>query len=339
VKVLARKRSKFSLDVFHNRTGPKVAFVGCGHFAYSTLAHFLHRHAQLVSCYDKDLANAEIFSARYGIKNIADNINSLLSDPEIELVYVASNHASHAFYGCAALKAGKDVYIEKPVAVSIEQLNLLKSSVISSNQAVYSGYNRPFAKAIKDLRHYLPSPTGPLTLSCFISGHQISPHHWYRDAEEGTRICGNVGHWIDLAIHLLHWREAPSSWKISLIWSNEDSRDDDLSINLVSNFGDLITIVLTSRCEPFEGINETLNLQWNDLIAKIDDFRRMDIWAGERHIRRRYWPKDAGHKKAALQPFRENKRNWQEIEMSSLITIFIAEMVVANRSESEISIS
>src|SRR5690606_9407517 len=132
-----------------------------------------------------------------------------------------------------------------------------------------------------------------------------------------------------------HWRELPDGWRISLTWSDAAARDDDMTISLASENGDLVNILLTARNEPFEGINETINLQWDDVIAKIDDFRAMTVWKGEIIKKSRYWPKDVGHKRAVLQPFAQEKRPWAEVELSSLLMLRIAEMVRSAQTESD----
>lgn len=179
-----------------------------------------------------------------------------------------------------------------------------------------------------------------MTLNCFISGHKISPNHWYRAPEEGTRVCGNIGHWIDLAIHMLYWGDIPDKWRITLAFSDEKNRDDDLSISMTSEEGDLIVITMTSRCEPFEGINETINFQCGQTICKIDDFRRMVVWQGEDLVMKKYWPKDVGHNLALLQPFvSTNRRDWNEVVSSTLMMLHITDMVRAGECYSEFSFS
>ena len=102
---------------------------------------------------------------------------------------------------------------------------------------------------------------------------------------------------------------------------------------------DLINIVLTARTQPFEGINETINLQWGDTIAKLDDFRRLAIWRRKKHVKKTYWPKDVGHGRAILQPFSDAQRDWQEIEHSTLLMLKIAQMVVGGVKNEEFSFS
>jgi hypothetical protein len=78
-------------------------------------------------------------------------------------------------------------------------------------------------------------------------------------------------------------------------------------------------------------------LQWGNVIVKIDDFRFMTVWESERRYRYRYWPKDVGHRRAVLQPFGDNCRNWREVELSSLLMLRIADMVVNAQQQADFS--
>lgn len=333
VKALARTRLPVPAIWMWRRTGPGVGVIGCGQFAFSTVAFFLRGCCRIEVCYDVDHGAADSFARFWRVPLVSCTAAAVVNNPKVSCVFITSNHASHAAYAGAALAAGKDVYVEKPVAVEREQLRRLSRQREEGAGRLFAGYNRPFSAAIHDLRAEIGDVNGPLTLACFISGHVLAPDHWYRHPSEGTRVCGNVGHWLDLAIHILGWRSVPDRWRISLQWANESVRDDDLAISLSSKTGDLINIVLTARTEPFEGIREAIHLQWQDVICNIDDFRSMTIWNNQRRRTWRYWPKDVGHRNAIRQPFREQIRPWSEVEDSSLLMLRIAEMVKCGTNE------
>lgn len=320
---------------------PDIGIIGCGQFAFATIGYVLltRRGRCIRQCFDIDSGAAHSFASGLAVKRVALDATSLITDPDLRVVYVASNHSSHADYALAALAAGKIVYIEKPIAVSREQLARLMAVTMDDQSSIFAGYNRPFSQAILRLRRECNECHGPITLNCFVTGHRIPADHWYRDVGEGTRICGNVGHWLDLAVHLLCWGQLPDRWHISVTWSDPDARDDDLAIALTSDRGDLVNIVLASRSEPFEGINETINLQWGDVIAKIDDFRAMAVWKGSGLKRYRFWPKDVGHVVSVMQPFGEHRRAWCEVELSTMLMLRIADMVSGNQRQADISFS
>lgn len=305
-----------------------IGVIGCGQFAFATIGYVIATRFGLRfrAVYDPDLRALSTFASFYGAEALESGAG-VISAPGTRVVYVASNHASHAEYAIQALAAGHDVYCEKPLAVEEQSFDRLLAARAIARGRLFAGYNRPFSAAIRDLRERCCKIKGPLTLSCVIQGHVLGPDHWYRRPDEGTRICGNVGHWLDLMVHIRSWNGLPRQWRIDCAWSNDDFRDDDLTIVLTNTAGDLVTITLTARSEPFEGIAEMIVLQWGDVAATIDDFRAMTLQIGPRRIRRRYWPKDVGHVAAILQPFASSARDFKEVERSTRLILAIADMV------------
>jgi predicted dehydrogenase len=329
----AAARSRRDFGVLRPWHGPRrdVAVVGCGQFSFATIGAVLcaHRGNCFVDCFDTDVRAQETFARFYRIQAPSRSAGDAMGNPGADVVYIASNHASHTDYAIQALDLGKRVYVEKPVAVTWEQAGRLFGATKRHASRIFSGYNRPFSGAVRDLRRMGAGSAGPISMTCTVLGHALPPEHWYRRPEEGTRICGNVGHWLDLAMHVLRWSGAPMDFDVALGCSSGRARDDDLSITLSTARGDLVCIVLTARSEPFEGINETIVYQEPGLIAKIDDFRSMALWREHEAFKFRYWPKDVGHESAILQPFAEARRPWSEVEDSTMLMLFITDMVRA----------
>jgi predicted dehydrogenase len=342
VKVAGRLRISITLPTL-KRPQPDIGVIGCGQFAFATIGYYLVRAfgRRIATCFDIDKAAQHSFQQAFAVANSAQDINELLGREGLKTVYIASNHASHSRYAVEAIRRGFDVYIEKPISVTVEGLVDLLRALNNSESRVFAGYNRPFSPAIRLLRQKITiDPVGGFSIQCFVSGHKIHADHWYRKPEEGTRVCGNMGHWLDLAVHLLSWRSIPDSLNISLTVSNDREQDDNLIVAFRSDRGDIFSLMLTSRCEPFEGINETINIQHANTICKIDDFRKITIWQDERVVTKRFWPKNVGHGSAILQPFKsEMKRDWQEVVMSTLLMLHITDMVRSNRRSSTFSFS
>ena len=327
IKVASRSRIRFSLPNFKKKRF--ISLIGCGQFGFSTISYFLYfnNKSNFLECYDTNSDNSKSLGNFFGYKKIIKNIDDLFLNKKCKLIYIASNHHSHTDYAVKALKNNIDVYIEKPISVSNIQLNLLLNAYKSSSSNIYVGYNRPFSGAIKELLPYFSD--SPFSINCFISGHLIEKDHWYRDPKEGTRICGNMGHWIDLSIHLFNTRGyIPSQYTISILQANISEPDDNLVVSITTEKNDILSIMLTARCEPFEGINETINILNGDLIAKIDDFRTLSIWNNEKVKKIRFSPKDVGHKSAILQPFKKTKRNFEEVLVSTRLMLEIKNMII-----------
>lgn len=318
-----------------------IGLIGCGQFAFATIGYFLQRSfgPRVAVCFDIDDQVARSLADALRVPRVACGAGELLATPGLRTVYIASNHASHADYAVRALGQGLDVYAEKPVAVSHAQLVDLLRAKRSARGRLFAGYNRPFSEAVRRLRVLTPiDPAGGITLQCFVVGHVLGLDHWYRRPDEGTRVCGNVGHWLDLLVHILAWRGLPDRLQISITAAADSEPDDNVCIAIRSDRADLFSVMLTSRSEPFEGINETINFQHGETICKIDDFRRMTVWQGARVSTHRFWPKDVGHRRAILQPFASNEdRDWHEVELSTLLMLHITEMVRGGEAQSTFS--
>lgn len=322
---------KFPLS-FNFSTQKNIAIIGAGQFSFATIGYFIkkNRGKSFVGVYDINDYSSNSFVKYYGGKAY-DNVDELINNDKVKYVYIASNHASHTDYAIKALNADKVVYVEKPISVNPEQFErLLKAA---QGKKMYVGYNRPLSPGIFEITKYfdLGIKRKPLTLSCFITGHKLAVDHWYRNSEEGTRVCGNIGHWLDLSINLLFKIGLPNEIEISIISSNQNEKDDNVSIVMKTDKEDLISIVLSSREEPFEGINETINIQHSSMIAKIDDFRRLTIWNGDVLKKKRYFRKNVGHENAILQPFTNKyERNFKEVEISTRLMLSITNAVKEN---------
>jgi predicted dehydrogenase len=333
-KVIGRTRYKISL--IKRSRDPDIAIIGCGQFGFATIGYFISKSygSRFLRCYDIDRSNADSFSHFYRVQNCDSLADDIFLDNRVKVVYVSSNHNSHTDYAINALHHGKTVYIEKPVSTDTDQFIRLNNVLKNGKVKVYVGYNRPFSGAVRKIRDIANSYiTGPISLSCTVIGHKIASDHWYRRPEEGTRVCGNAGHWIDLFVHMLSWRgdvlSTPSFFRVTLNSGSQEERDDNFSLTMSTDKGDIFSLMLSSRSEPYEGINEQIVYQQGDVTARIFDFRAMETWVGNKRKTYKYFPKDVGHENAILQPFTESgkMRNWEEIKISTLIMLFVTQMV------------
>lgn len=310
-----------------------IGLIGAGQFQFSTIAFYLSRSwtNRFLFSHDVNRNNAQSLADYYSIPVVSDNMEDLFSETKVQLVYIASNHASHSDYAIHYLNLGVNVYCEKPISVTFQQFDALLESIKLSSGQFFGGYNRPYSKAIQLIGTMVKKKevyNGKFSMNCFVSAHDIPGDHWYRNEEEGTRICGNVGHWIDLMIHIFHWRGyIPKKFTVQIVYSNDQEPDDNITISMTTQEGDLCSVMISARSEPFEGINETINLQYASLIAKIDDFRKVTIWDNENLYKKRFIPKDVGHRRSVMQPFSKDNRDLNEVIASTELMLHITDMV------------
>lgn len=339
----AAARSRRSLGFLRPRAMRQrdIAVIGCGQFAFATIGCIICQKIgnRFVDCFDTDPESRDSFADFFRVVRPSVDAQALINRSDVDLIFVVSNHESHAGYAVASLNSGKRVYIEKPLAVTKDQAQRLFAAIRRSPGRAFAGYNRPHSAAVRTIRILARGTSGPWSMTFTVLGHVLTSDHWYRRPAEGTRICGNVGHWLDLAIHVLCWDASPTVLDVTVIYSDPCNPDDDISIALTTPRGDLVSITLTSRGEPFEGINETIVMQRGDLIAKIDDFRTMQWWKGSKRGRDVYSPKDVGHVRAIMQPFALERRDWFEVEVSTLLMLTITDMVRAGETRKSFVVS
>lgn len=335
-KVLSNGRFKFIKSFYLIRKSRSVGLIGCGNFAFSSTCFFLKKNLGLVfgKCFDINNDRAEYLAKFYGFDTVS-NFDELFSDEEITHIYIASNHSTHAKYAINTLRHNKIPYIEKPIVVNYDQLIDLAVAKKQYNLPIYCGFNRPFSKAIQKIKNlYSQDKIGAITASFIIVGHKIDDDHWYRKPEEGSRVLANLSHWLDLAVYILSWKvNFPNELNISISYSCYETPSDNVNITITSDFNDIFVFTFTTRMEPINGVDETILFQSKNFTAKIDDFRSMKVFTEKERFSFSYFPKDVGHEKAILQPFRTDyQRIWKEIEISTLLILFIENMVFKKES-------
>ena len=183
-----------------------IGLIGCGNFSFSNIAYFLSKNKKncIRTVMDIDINKAASLYKEYNCSQYTNQIEDLINDKNISLVFVASNHATHAEYAVKCIKAGKDVHIEKPHVVNNEQLRKLEQVHYQyPSRKIFLGFNRPKSKLFNTLKKHLKRESGPMMISWFIAGHNIDSDHWYFNPKEGGRVLGNLSHWTDLTLNLI----------------------------------------------------------------------------------------------------------------------------------------
>jgi predicted dehydrogenase len=274
-----------------------VAILGCGNFAFSNVAYYLRRHYGRVirAVMDVDEARAASLAAAYGVDYYATDADEILSDPAIDLVFVASNHASHAPYAAAALERGKSVHIEKPHVVTFAQLERLRTAMETSSGKVALGFNRPQSELGERVQGALWAESGATMLNWFIAGHELPPEHWYYREEEGGRVLGNLCHWTDFVLQMI---EPSRRYPIKVIPTRAEASDVDVAVTYIFGDGSIAAITFSAKGHTFEGVRESFAAHRGNALVSLTDFQRLTIERRERKERPFQLFRDHGHEAA-----------------------------------------
>jgi predicted dehydrogenase len=186
-------------------------------------------------------------------------------------VFISTWHDSHAELTSIALRAGKKVFVEKPLALDYEQLRLVISAVEEvPNSFLAVGYNRVHSDVTKLIRRELADGAGPITLTAIVREPTIPPTHYYYWPHQGPRIVSNGCHWIDYAFHLL-LPKIPSDIRVIPAFG----RDDQSNNTIVMRYGDgsLVTLIFSNRGEALIGGNEHIDIKCDGTQFEIKDFK------------------------------------------------------------------
>lgn len=162
IKVQGQYHMKKKYNVLPNikkdgSTKKNTAIIGCGNFSYSNIAYYIKKNYGNVikAAIDTDINKAASLFERYNLSYYTDDIEKIMEDDDIELFYIASNHASHAEYAIKAISKNKAVHIEKPHVINFDQLKRLCKIIIENNAKVNLGFNRPLSKFGKIIFEHL----------------------------------------------------------------------------------------------------------------------------------------------------------------------------------------
>jgi predicted dehydrogenase len=273
-----------------------VSIVGCGNFARAVLLF----HAMRVPgvrlrgvCDIRPEVSAVHARSLHAAFHTADYAE-ILADERTQAVLVTTDHGSHAVHVVQALAAGKAVHVEKPPAVTPEQLTEMLEALGRTGGTLTVGYNRPYAPAYPWMMRAVQEERGPIAVSMTVKGFKLPPEHWYYWPDQGTRLAGNLVHWIDLG-----YRIAGDAAPVAVHVARDRQRRpadaaDTASIAIRFDDGSLASIAFTSAGDDLRGVREWIEIGRGGTSIRVEDFDRIEIVRGARIVRRRFG-RDRGH--------------------------------------------
>jgi predicted dehydrogenase len=254
-------------------SAPAVSFIGAGNFASRVLVPaFAQAGARLRAIASNKGVNAALVGRKAGFEIASSNVPALLADKDTDLVVVVTPHASHAGLAAQTLAAGRAVFVEKPLAISMEQLESLDAAYgMAASPFLMVGFNRRFSPHTERLRAHL-SDSEPKAIVMTINAGEMDAEHWTQDPDVGGgRIIGEACHFIDLARVLAN---APISQvrAMDAVTPRGASLHDTASISLSFENGSTATIhYLANGNRSFP--KERIEVFQGGRILQLDNFR------------------------------------------------------------------
>jgi predicted dehydrogenase/threonine dehydrogenase-like Zn-dependent dehydrogenase len=300
----ARPMARTSGRALTAGTPVRLGFVGAGNYASSMLLPHLSNRADvsLVQVATNRSLSALNAQKKFGFAATSTDAESVLSDDSIDAVFIVTRHSSHAALACRALEAGKAVFVEKPMALSHEEVESILATVdATGNDRLMVGFNRRFSPMLMEMQTRFGPARAATVIRYLVNAGPLNANSWYGDvSQEGTRFAGEGGHFIDTA-----------SW-----WIGSDPIDvitvaaggpDDLQVALRYEDGSLATITYLTNGHP-RFPKETFEVSAGGRSARLDNFKRATVWSGRRHQSRRAFGAADKGQRAEIEAFLESVR-------------------------------
>jgi predicted dehydrogenase len=275
-----------------------VALLGAGDYARGEILPALERaEVARVAVADRE-PHVAAFVARERDFALAtsDALQAIEALPRPGVVFVATYHDSHARLAAAALSAGHGVFLEKPAVVTEDDLELLVSTLAETGARLEVGFNRRYSELVRRAHRLLAREDGPVTVTCVVKEVELEPNHWYLWPNQGTRVTGNLCHWIDLGVFLVPRRASPTTVTASPPVDERRERfDEERTLAVTFDDGSLLSIVATGRGDDILGVQELVQARRGRLTVTIDDLRRLTAMRDGAARRSRTPWRDKGH--------------------------------------------
>ena len=256
--------------------GQGAGIVGAGNYAKMTFLPAMRKAglANAVAVTSSGGLTARHLAERHGVGSVVGDVSTMLAMPQVGTVYILSRHDSHAEITCAALDADKHVFVEKPLALSEEELDRVVAAAERSQRQLWVGFNRRHAEAVKQIKDTLSKSSGPLVLTYRVNAGRLPDTHWYKDRRQGGRLLGEVCHFIDLASWIVG--EPASRVAAMASHSSEVLLEENITVMLSFPNGSTASITYAENGHSSTS-KERLEVLGRGHTIVIDDFQALNI--------------------------------------------------------------
>jgi len=277
-----------------------VGFIGAGNFASSVLIPaFREAGARLVAIASEKGATAAHAAKKYGFESATADFEAVVSNPKVNTVVIATRHDAHSGIAAAALRAGKHVFVEKPLALNEAQLEKVigayEDATAKGPLHLMVGFNRRFAPHTIRIKSLLAGAVEPKVFVMMVNAGAIPSSHWTQDpCVGGGRIIGEGCHFVDL-LRFLAGAPVTDMQARSVGGSTSDGiRDDKATITLSFADGSIGSIhYLANGHKSFP--KERLEVFCGGRILVLDNFRRLTGYGWKGFREEKSWRQDKGH--------------------------------------------
>ena len=327
-------KSEKTISIPKNKVNPssdiKIGFIGAGAFAQSSLLpHIKTANCAFTGVTTATPANAKAVAGRWGFEKASTDSMGLIEDKNVNLLFCASKHDSHAKYVLKAIECGKPIFVEKPLAINEQEFGEIESALQKKGGRVMVGFNRRFSKPFEAINKFFAERRDPMTIIYRVNAGFIPKNHWIQNSEQGGRIVGEACHFIDCMIYLT--KALPVKIYAESITSDNAAvmNADNVSINIKFSDGSIGTVIYASSGDSSVE-KEYCEVYAENSTAIMKNFKSVEFYRAKKMTKAEY-DGTKGHKEevlASIKAIRDGKDfpiSFEEIKGATLATFAAVE--------------
>ncbi len=266
--------SKVVLNQTIKASKVNIGLIGAGSFAQNILLpRIAATESSFIGLTTGKSNNAINISHKYNFNYCTNEVNDLFNDKSINTIFITTRHDSHFEYVKKGIENRKNVFVEKPLCLNEEELNIIKNDIEKYNGNIMVGFNRRFAPLLQAIKSKTSSDI-PISIHYRINAGLVAADHWTQNPKiGGGRIIGEVCHFIDLCAYIAGSKiKYVSGFNMLAVGNTEDT----VTINLFMENGSIANIcyyangskeLAKERIEVYNGGNNYI----------LEDFKSLNI--------------------------------------------------------------
>jgi predicted dehydrogenase/NADPH:quinone reductase-like Zn-dependent oxidoreductase len=311
-----------------SRDRVRIGVIGAGTFARTVLIPELVRTGDVTAIATRTGVSARATAQRFAASLATTEPEAVIESSEVDAVVIATRHNLHASLAAAALRAGKHVFVEKPMALTELELADLEAAADESGLVFMVGFNRRFAP-LADQLHGALCGRGPLLVTYRVNAGRLPRSHWTHDPiEGGGRIIGEGCHFVDFASYLCG--SSPTVVSAEALGGSSEPMEDNVAATLRFRDGSVASVVYSALGDPSLP-KERVEVLGESGAGVLSDFSSLTLHQGGRS-RIVEAKRDKGHGleiATFLSACRDGRQPWPVADMAAVTraTFAVAERV------------
>ncbi len=314
-----------------------VAMVGAGGFAKAIHLPNLKKLSDIFNIYavmSRTGSNAVTIAEQYGAKYAATEYNEILNDDNVDMVMICTRHNVHADMAIQAMKKGKAVFVEKPMALNMEEMHEVLKTIEETKVPYTVGFNRRFSKYAVEAKEYVKNRVNPMIINYQMNAGYIPLNNWVHSEEGGGRIIGEGCHIFDLFNYFTDAKVQSISVDSISPKTKNISHNDNAVITLKYDDGSLCALTYTSLGNN-EYPKEFCQIYFDNKIITIDDYKKINGY-GIRVLNTESRSSDKGHYRELMEFAKAIKNGYKysiplwQLSQASEISYFVQSQLMKN---------